>query len=308
MAYVTGTANNFSQLLAAVQSACTANGWTLSGNVLHKGTCYIEVITVAQDYPCLRVQGGTGVDGSNNLTGRSGVQAAQIGLVALQDLTTGRIPADVAFTFPMTYQVHVHSSPDEVYLVVNYATVYYQILAFGQSNHPGLSGTGNWYAATDMESNSPALTVDQRRLGGALAYGGHQLNGGLFMTAQDKSVDSAASAVHHALESDAWLIEGASRDWYDIQANSPNLWNSESVLNPMRVYAPRADGFFSVVLEPAHARFVNLRSLDDQAIITLGSDRWKVYPWWARGLPYDVNGNGGTLSGLAGHAIRYDGA
>jgi hypothetical protein len=58
------------------------------------------------------------------------------------------------------------------------------------------------------------------------------------------------------------------------------------------------------VLECAHARFVSIANLDDQQIITLGTDKWKVYPWMRRGAAYD----GLNSSGNCGHAIRYDGS
>ena len=71
MAYETGSANSFADLLAALQAACTGNGWTLSGNVLHKGTCYAEVkLTQTQGsvvWPnsALGVRACNGIDGSN---------------------------------------------------------------------------------------------------------------------------------------------------------------------------------------------------------------------------------------------------
>ncbi|MBS0457472.1 MAG: hypothetical protein JSS44_09115 [Proteobacteria bacterium] len=308
MAYVSGTASTFAALLAGLQSACTANGWTLDGNVLHKGTCFVEAIVVPQDFPCLRVQAGTGVAGGA-LTGRSDIGGAQLGTSASNDTAYySTIPIDVPFVFPLSYEVHIHSAPDEVYLVVNYAARFYQFVAFGQSAQPGLSGSGNWYAGTDIASNRAVSSASILADGGRMAAAA--LNGGLAMCRYDSSQGySNNAACHHALDAgaSAWQIEGAWRDWYDLNANTPSAFNSEAVLIPVRMYAYRPSGFVSVVAELAHARFVNIGSLDDQQIITLGTDRWKVYPWWARGAVYDAIGHNGNYSGLNGHALRYDG-
>lgn len=308
MAYVSGTASTFAALLAGLQSACTANGWTLDGNVLHKGSCFVEAIVVPQDFPCLRVQSGTGVAGGV-LTGRSDIGGAQLGASASNDTAYySTIPIDVPFVFPLSYEVHIHSAPDEVYLIVNYATRFYQFVAFGQSAQPGLSGSGNWYAGTDIASNRAVSATSIAAIGGSAEVG--LINGGLGMCRNDLTDGySDCAACHHALDTgpSAWRIEGTWRDWYDLNANTPSAFNSEAVLIPVRMYANRPSGFVSVVAELAHARFVNIGALDDQQIITLGADRWKVYPWWARGAVYDAIGYSGNYSGLNGHALRYDG-
>lgn len=302
MAYVTGTANSFSDLLTALQSACTANGWVLTGNALSRGTCYAEVTFVNQTYPCLRVRCGTGQSGGV-LSGASDVQSAQLGLVAAGGDAT--IPAgNVPFAFPLTYCIHVLTSPDEVYCVVNYSASFYQIVAFGQSSMSGLTGTGNWYAGTDVASNRFCSNTDIRTVGGYMQS--YHINGGLFMGLSGYPA-SQNGAVDHELDSATWAVEGAWVDWASLFWRQPNQFDQESILMPVRVYASRPAGYISPVLECAHARFVNIANLQDQQIITLGSDKWKVYPWWARGTAYNSNGYYGTYTGVMGHAIRYDG-
>jgi hypothetical protein len=291
MAYVTGTANSLADLLTAVQNACTGNGWTLSGNVLHKGTCYVELMVSGS---LITLRGGTGVDGSNNLTGATDQTTGQLG-VALKS---------IAFTFPMTYEIFIGTSPDEVYVVVHYAVSYYQQIAWGQSAMPGLTGSGNWYCGPQKIGSDYGMTSNGE-------YGASG-NAGVSLFFRHKYVSMAISmGVDHSLDAPTWLTEGAARDFMSIAMRQPNQWNGEAVLHPVRVYASRPSGFFSPVLECAHARFVNMASLADGQIITLGSDRWKVYPWFARGLAYrnlDTNFNvTGTFSGVFGHAFRYDG-
>ena len=43
MAYVTGAAASFADLKTAIQNAATANGWTLTSDVLSKDGCFFKL-------------------------------------------------------------------------------------------------------------------------------------------------------------------------------------------------------------------------------------------------------------------------
>lgn len=178
MAYITGTANSLSDLLAALRNACTANGWVLSGNVLRKGTCFAEIIAVPKvgltthaDFGFLQVRGGNGIDSGNNLTDTPLDYAAAwpaCGVIGPNGNDRG-VSTYTDWDWPVTYHIHVHASPDEVFLMVNYgAGQYWQGLSFGQSPSPGCPGTGNWVWASN-----PRRAVDTGtagRLGGRDTY------------------------------------------------------------------------------------------------------------------------------------------
>ncbi len=283
MAYITGTAASVASLLTAIQGACTANGWTLAGSVLSKGTCY-QRLTISGTQ--LQLTAGTGIDVSNNLLGIADELACVL----------GRTSTLVAYAFPLDYFIHINTAPDEVYVVVRYGGTFYQCLAFGQSAQPGLVGGGNWYSGsqnTVFGANTDA--------GSLLSSGGD--NGscavmGLFYGIQYAG-NRQNGAVHHALDSATWKVEGAWRDWYSPFILQPNAFNSRSILIPIRVYAPRTGGFISPVLECRHARYVNLANMVPEQVITLGPDRWRVYPWWAKDARLGIVN--------CGHALRYDG-
>lgn len=280
MAYVTGTANSITDLLSAIQAACTGNGWTLSGNVLHKETCYVEAKV---DGASIAVQGGTGIDGANNLTGRSDRSA---GMFPADDSTpVYYLPPGPGISWPMTYHIHVLSAPDEVFVIGNYALSWYQTMAFGQSTMPGLAGSGNWYCADSFDH---WIDFDSKGLGGVIR------NCGVSLFAKRTSTPNGCG-VDHQFDDQHWSIAGSYFDWGSLFFRQPNAWNQESVLIPIRVYASRPNGYISPVLECAHARFLSVANMEDGQIITSGPDRWKVYPWWSRQVT------------SAGHAIRYDG-
>lgn len=309
MAFVTGNANTMADLLLAIQNACTANGWTLSGNVLHKGTCYMEVkiSTGGSSNGLILLEGGTGIDGSNNLTGRSNMNPSGLGNDISYTPASGTNFSQ-AFSFPLTYFIHVNTTPDEVYVVANYASTYYQHIGFGQSTMPGLNGSGNWYYGGNGLYKSCGY-------GGANTYGGYYYSsytsgGGDYFTCE---FGNAQGLDHNLDGTETWNVDCGngytgpqSQEWYDLWRRQPNAWNGESILIPVRSYAPRGSGFYSPALECAHSRHLNLSNLNDQQVITIGPDKWKIYPWHKRGTYFNYSTQSGD-SGYTGVALRYDG-
>lgn len=146
MAYYTGTVNSMADLLTAFRSACTSNGYTLSGNVLHKGTLYAEVRlgnigdAGAPTNTMMCVKAGNGIDGSNNLT-----DAAPAFCMAGPLMSSALDNTWPDWDWPINYHIHINTNPDEVWLVMNYdAGTRFQHIAFGRSPSPGNQGTGNW--------------------------------------------------------------------------------------------------------------------------------------------------------------------
>lgn len=297
MAYVTGTANTLADLLTAIQNACTANGWTLRGSVLSKGVCYTEVKISGTT---ISVRGGRGVDGSNNLTSPCDSKTGAFATI-IYGHTSSSLKADVPFAFPARYFIHVLTAPDEVYVAVNYSASWYQLMGFGASAMPGLAGTGCWYSAPQAPAGYPWLMHDDGE------YWATNIGTGLGLFAGGVS----GAGVDHALDSATWKTLGASRDMVSLMLRQPSFWNAESTLMPIRVYASRPSGFVSPVHECAHARYVSIDTLAAEQIITLGTDRWMVYPWGAKGARLTRNSSGqwvyGLNTGHLGHAIRYDG-
>lgn len=301
MAYVIGTANSFNDLLTAVQNACVANGWTLSGNVLSKSACYMQLSVVGNS---LQVLGGTGISAGNALTGAA---SSFRRLVALGSLDP--------FNFPVSYEVHLHASPDEVYLIVNYGVRFYQWLAFGCSPVSGLPGTGNWFAAT-----APSAFYSNGAISITPASGYNpwsNLVPAIFWNAGVTSGQSSNGCVHHGLDGSSWsgdspstapVVDGCGQANPLISA-LPNTWNGETVLLPIVACLPRPSGFVSQVASLGHSRYARIDNYVPGAVITLGSDRWKVYPWYQKnasarnGAVYPQGSDTGTL----GWSIRYDG-
>lgn len=292
-----GTATSYANLLTSLQAACTAAGYALNGNVLSKGTLFVEVIATAGG---ITVQAGTGQT-AGALTGRSSYQLSYLGI----NIQTASPSAYHPVVFPVNYDIYIGTAPDEVYLFINYEVNCYQYIGFGQSNMPGLGGSGNWYVGTAC-ANTTGTSWDFRVLGGG-GTNGSLFNCGMFDGLS--GYGGANGAVHHGLEGGVnnWNTTFSFIDRWPIMGNSPNAWNGESVLQPIQVYTSRTGGTCSMTAQLAHARWVMIDNLVDGQILTFGPDKWKVYPLWKRSArnfgPSQSSGGTGTM----GHAIRYDG-
>lgn len=293
MPYVTGTANDMTALRAALFTACTANGWTLSGEVLRKGSVHMRVRAGAN---YLGFLGGTGIDGSNNLTGAGSYERQIFGIIS-------------NLSWPITYSVFIGTAPDEVYFICNYNVDLYVWAAFGQSTVQGLPGTGVWYAGTSDTSLYNGLititttTVSTLALCPALFWGNAGYGG------------QSSSYIHHGLDGRAWSTGANAANVASAMLLSsvqqdvlPNAWNGESMLLPIQACVQRTSGgTTSLVADLAHARYMRIDNHVPGEIITLGADRWQVFPWFKKNTAVRNGGSSIDHTGTFGWAIRYDG-
>lgn len=311
MAFVTGNANSLADLLTAIRNACTANGYALNGNILSKGTLHVSMEIVSSQ---LRVTGGTGRSGTTLLG--PGPQYSKIGPTGLNDMT-----------FPITYHIHIMTAPDEVYVMINFNAVYWNFIAFGQSDHPGLAatgGTGNWYGATHSQNASMGgLIVVSPTSGGGYTnqsgYNGMKTGAGLFNGTSGWVANqySTNCLIHSGLNPvGGWSeVASVSNPYYTEAINFqrpqlsylPNAWNAQTVLVPICVTSSAASSKYQVVAELRHARYMRNDNYNDIDIITIGSDQWRVYPFFRKDSSARDGGNGVGHSGTLAHAIRYDG-
>lgn len=297
MAYVSGTAATFAELVTGIRNACTANGWTLNGETLIKGDIYQRVYVYNSIF--VDSYGGTGISGGIP-TGPS-PSAARIGNFT-------NIPA---FSFPVAYEVFIHTDPDEVFVVVNTTGAYYQWLAFGKSS-VALPGTGSWHSGSFgsgvtivnfgisiKASVSPSGVFGTKRNDGSSATG--------YCPAMFWALDTGnanGEHIHTGLNGSTWEGNLKSSIYRaPLNAITPNTYNNQAVLLPIQVFSTiYGSGKVALVLDVAHCRSLSIANLNPGEIITLGADRWKVFPWYLKSA---TEGNGTSYK--HGFAVRYDG-
>lgn len=284
MAYYSGAANDLEALRQAIFTVCTGEGWTLAGDVLHKNGLYARLQVVSSS---LRLLGGTGIDGSSNLTGAA-PNYVQIGALGI--------------SYPLTYELFLFES--EVYVVLNYSVDRYQWCAWGKTTVQGAGGSGMWFGASQSSNlrDSVALGVGT----GSTAYP----CAALFWYSSSGSAVQCVY-IHHGLDGGGWgsgsSLVGASHSANDLLKLLPNIWNSEAVLVPGRLLLSRPSNKYSLVAEAEHFRHTRIDNYAPGEIITIGSDRWKILPWFRKDAANRDAGSNILHSGTFGWAIRYEG-
>ncbi len=310
MAFITGAATSFSDLRTALINGCVANGWSNSGNILWKGNSYFE-ITATSTY--LQIYGGTGQSGGV-ISGKS-PHGARLG--------------GSYITFPISYDLHILTNPDEVYLVVNYNTDSYQQISFGTTTIDG-GGYGPWFTGAHSAANNPS---DNNGINIAnefytiysYCYANISTNGlGLFNYAAWTGEVAASFVYTTANGTPGWygynsgatsarLSNNGSASLVAALLNStPVGFNSGSILLPIKATLDMGSNGRAVVASLANARFCRIDNNLPGEIISYGSEQWKVYPWLRKSTTLRSGINNSTSappnhSGTLGYAIRYTG-
>lgn len=297
MAYYTGTATSWPDLQAALVAACIDEGWAWQNSVLSKGNLYVKPTNQATATGSLGegllVQGGTGQSGAALLN------------PSVWQMRCGRPPNSAqlywdAVVFPITYHIHIHASPDEVYLVINSGLTAFYWLAWGRSSVP-LPGTGLWLAGTCNERTYGGFGVGISALLGmnsnAQACPGIFWQAGSEATYRNRAVQTEANG--------SWPAYSATgiQTLQPLLVPQPNAWNSESVLLPVREYRTVAENKVQLLVDNAYARKIRIPNLEPLQVIELGTDRWRIYPFYKKNAADPNGGEWKTHSGTFGWAL-----
>lgn len=331
MAYYSGTATSITDLLSQLATALTTEGYAQNGNIFSKSTVFVEIRQATKltspytPYDRIEIRMGTGRSGTT-LTG--GPPDKQMPGYAIFNgkfcFAPARGSTYIPFTFPSTYYVLIHESPNEVYFFLNDDSTRWTYLCFGEGGAIALPGTGNWYAATSYQDNVED-TCGMPNYTRGILFGDNSFQGDL------NSAPPHVNSVQHGLDGIDWSLMGSSvgslsaTRWENtpsvssckietevLWASQPNTWNGQSVLLRIPAYINRGDDKVSLVACTQHSRYVRIDNYNEGDVITLGSDQWKVFPFIRKntssrdGVP-NTQSVAAAHSGTYGIAIRYDG-
>jgi len=310
MAYYSGQASNYQDLQSALVNACVEQGWAWLNGVLSKGNAFVRpFIQNTPAAPGLCIQGGTGQNGSSLINGS--VTTPRLGRH-----TAGYEGVDVVF--PCTFNIHINTNPEEVYLIVNFNIDQFYYLAFGLSNI-NLPGTGLWLGATAcgafLSNYGWAVHLNQAGL-----YNGQAMPSGLFfctMTGGTYLKEVIHTGLNLNVNATGWqeTIKGApdiqgvitSVHSMNLLGYLPSKWSDNTVLLPIQVLNCSAAKKTCLVADLKYARYTRIDNLEPNQIIFFGNDKWKIYPFYKKN---SVNKDGGSSiqhSGTFGWAVKYDG-
>ncbi len=297
MAYYSGSASSMADVRSALVAACTSEGWAWnsSAEVLSAGSLFVKIQVVG---------------GYLTLLGRTSASAGD----APNVVRMGMLNA-TPVTWPVVYDIFVFEN--EVFMVINYSVDYYQFCGFGKSTVLGLPGTGMWV----MASMAHVVTADGVRIspsgGGGGAVKGGATPAPFWSTAiafNDVQRGHKNYWVHSDLDGQGWWL-AQSRDEATVGVSAaaplvallPSRWNSEAVLLPIRCWKHRPSQKISLTVDMLHARWTRIDNYSPGQIVSLGSDRWKVFPCYRKNTNARDGGVGIDHSGTFGWAIRYEG-
>ena len=305
MAYYSGTAASLTALRTALLTHAQADGWVLTGDVLSKAGVYFQIQVNATNITCL------------------GCESNAVANPAPNVVSIGRIYQRTSYptreiSFPCNYEVFGFTQ--ELYLVANYDVDSYQWMAFGKSTVPGLIGQGGWCGATlgvfGLSGNGDAPFHILINGGADSGFGFQRTTGALFWGISANNFNTAPLNcwVNHGLDSHGWTYNGSQFSApIGIRHNSPmmslqaSVWNTEATLLPLRCYKERPSYKASLIANLANARHLRIDNLSPSDILTLGSDKWKIFPWYRKDSANRDGGTGVNHTGTFGWAIRYEG-
>lgn len=307
MPYTTGSAADMAAVKTALVNACTSDGWTNQNDaggdtVLSKSGIYVRVEATTTQR--LELLGRTSLD--------SGGAPATVRIQPLG--------GDTSISFPITY--HVFTFTAEVFLIINYSDKYLW-LAFGQSDQPGLSGSGNWVAGISAEGvvDDGSNLFISSRFGNVAPNSYSRTCPGLFWQTEASlsGGDRATNMwVHNEIESSYPWSLGVGTNFSDeypgiqylteLLDTQPNDYNQESVLLPIRAYKRQPESKISQVVEVKNARHIRIDNYNDEQVITLGTDDWMIFPYFRRDTANRDGDNteGIDHTGTFGWAIKKD--
>lgn len=303
MAYYSGQATSYQELLDVLVAACVAEGWTWANSILNKSTAYLKLSNQTGNHPGVVAQGGTG-ESSGALVNPSSAMP-RLGRPAY--LGQGN---NSNVTWPAQYYIHIYENPDEVYLVLHHSVDAFWKLAFGLSN---LNGSGLWVTGTAGMRGPTQSSAAQGSFAPVINGSGNSvLSTGIPFWQSNSGGNIYTENI--LFRDGSWLESGttfnAVRAIAPFFDRLPSSWNSESILIPILAYESVASNKISLKLQLNNARYIRIDNYEPNQVLNLGNDRWKIYPGVRKNIASRDGGrtsDGYDHSGTFGIAIRYDG-
>ncbi|MBU6956082.1 hypothetical protein [Hahella sp. HN01] len=309
MAYETGQVGSNSALRDAMMLFAEANGWRIQGDSLSKGVNHVSLTLADPDQVVI-----------------AGANSADFSVDPCPQKARIWLPSSA---WPVTYHLFAHESPDLLLCVVNYTVSRHQWMACGDIQKYGAWEGGNWFAASHCmaakSTNGFYFTPTQAGEGQYRAGYWRSPAAPFWNTRNTDSHSNGfqhyrASFLHCRVDGNIWPGANANNTvWpsfpqyaHPIQMRQPNSWSQQSVMTPMWLWLPRSDGYISLLGHLEHWRSLRLNYYNAGDILTLGGERWKVFPWWEKDIQ-SPNGSYGSSAGSRlstgtfGFAVRYDG-
>lgn len=310
MPFQTGTATSFINLLDTVRLFAVANGWTENNWAavgsdqwlnLQKGTIYANMLAQSSQ---IMLKGALGFDGGAAWSAQPSTHSPT---PRIRDGWYGSI------TWPATYWIFLHTSPDDIVVVLRYQPTRFLYFTVGQLLKYGTYIGGEYFAASSetttigiLAEYSSQFPVNATNFAGLF----YRRNTGIINN------QSSPDVLHAEIDSLTWggpatfggstptgtqFLASASEHTFPLQNRGINAFNGLMTLLPIEVFARRPDNHFSPLGRVEHMRYANVLNHNAADIIDIGGQKWMLFPWTEKGGPGDSSGQ------HYGYAVKYDG-
>lgn len=293
MAYETGTAADIEVFVDKLVAFAQLQGWVvdrhydnLSGTntyFLHSGSAYIQLIGQQEDQ-WIRAYGGTGFDSALN-SGKGGL------------LEKGGYDGCNYCTAPIA-EYHMFATSQYVHVAFLKGNGTWGNFVFGVLTKTCNFVGGTYISGTSMCTYALRRALAYSKYNGTL-FDGHrsatyssdgytQVNAvreGVhtwFHTTPDDTGDRRLACGHSSggvsneddfsLDSNRYSVQNA------LAQRNINTFNGLTILHPFLVGVHWASNYFTWVGHPQDIKFVSIKHLNPKDIITIGADRWMVFP------------------------------
>ena len=301
MAFYSGLANSLQDLMDALVGHCTAEGWSWSDSILSKENTYVslsvENVGAFGTQNVIRLIAGKGVLGST-LQNKSPLGVA-IG-TAITNSNYGMTQ------FPVEYNLHINSN-NEVFLICKYSIDFFHWLAWGDNFIGGTFGVPQTGRFTYNHDRWPMVAIEINR-GGS----GNQDAPccAFFWNTDYPNYATPKNYTGSVWDGTNWITSSnAIQSLEPLVARQSSNFFSESVLLPINIGRQVASNKTQILAMVQNARYVRVDNYEPEQIITLGSDKWKIYPFYRKNIQERDGGwfGGADHTGTFGWAIKYDG-
>lgn len=312
MAFQTGTASSFINLLDALRLFATANGWTQNQwsavgadqwLSLQKGSIYANFLASATQ---VQIKGALGYSGAAAWNAQPSTHSPT---PRIRDGWYG------AVTWPVTYWFQQHTTPDDIVVVVRYQPTRFFYFTVGTMTKYGTWPGGEYYAAS---SEHPTVGNDSAPIADQSPNAACNFAGLFWSKVGAFGYSAVPDILHCEVDSATWggatrnqggesptsgiqILASASRHTYPLQNRLLSAFNGLTTLQPIWVHALRPDGLWSPIGRVEHVRYANVANHSPADIISIGGQQWMLFPWTEKGGPGDSAGQ------HYGMAIKYDG-
>lgn len=277
MAYYSGQINSYQELLSILVNTCVEKGWAFSNQILSKNSAFFKI--THHEIDGLYIQAGTD---QNQSSSPIKVRLGRYGYQNIQQ------------SFPMSYSLHIFEN--EVYLYTRFNGDFFYYVAFGYSN---LSSWATACCGTDIPDH-PGNGATISETGSWADHGRTQICGAFY--------DNNQAYRNSTISFDGnWISAGATSAISPLLARQPNIWNNESILIPIKIFESVTSGKVRYITELINARYLRIDNYEPEQIVSIGNDKWKIYPFYRKNTSERNYANQASHSATFGWAIRYDG-